>query len=353
MSVTLREKQLKDKTIRFYLDIYHNKKRSYKFLDVKIDPKIDSRDDISQKRELVKVLRSQLELELITEGTGYTPNHKKNIDFYDYLEAYTESYVKKDHKMIKATIQKFMDFNNKDYLYVTEITEQLCERYRDYLCSDKSGLSGESPHNYFSRFKKILKAAYKEKIIKTNPAWDVKFINHGNKDTLKKNVLELDELLILSNTYCGNNQVKQAFLFCCLTGLGLAEIKILNWSHIVSDRLIIERLKTGIIINIELAEKAKKIIGEKKLPTDLIFDISISDTAVNKNIDNWVKKAGIDKKITFYCGRHTYATLLLKGGANLKTVSDLMGQTGVKHTVKYLNHIDELHKTAINTLPNF
>ena len=53
-----------------------------------------------------------------------------------------------------------------------------------------------------------------------------------------------------------------------------------------------------------------------------------------------LKRAGIDKKITYYCARHSYAVNLLRLSNNIKVVADAMGQTSTQHTAKYLNFID-------------
>ena len=66
----------------------------------------------------------------------------------------------------------------------------------------------------------------------------------------------------------------------------------------------------------------------------IIKKISLpTDTVINKNLNVWVKRAGIDKKITFYCGRHTFGTLLLsEEGVNIETVADAMGHKNIRET---------------------
>jgi len=49
MSVKLREKQLKNGQISFYLDIYHNKKRWYEFLEIHIQKNKPCPDDKDKK----------------------------------------------------------------------------------------------------------------------------------------------------------------------------------------------------------------------------------------------------------------------------------------------------------------
>jgi integrase len=226
------------------------------------------------------------------------------------------------------------------------------EQYKEYLIKDP-GLSGATPHNYYTRFKKILRSAKRKGLIKEMPTSDIIFSNPSKENSLSKEVLEMEELRILSKTKCGNDEVKKAFLFCCYTGLGLAEIRKLTWSHIKSNRLNISRNKTNVKINNGLNPAALRLIGEPGEGSEHVFGINgISDNKVNKNLENWLKRTEIDKKITFYCARHSFACLLLMNGANLKSVADAMGHTSTKTTLKYLNHVERLKDDAINNIPD-
>jgi len=115
--------------------------------------------------------------------------------------------------------------------------------------------------------------------------------------------------------------------------------------------LIIYREKTREQIINDLPATALKLLGKKGKADDNIFNLP-SGAAIHKNLKNWVKRAKIDKHLSYYCSRHTFACLLLMKGANLKTVADLLGHTSTKHTVKYLNYIDPLKEEAINKLPD-
>ena len=65
----------------------------------------------------------------------------------------------------------------------------------------------------------------------------------------------------------------------------------------------------------------------------------------------WVKRAGIDKHISWHCARHSFAVNILNNGANIKTVASLLGHSGLKHTEKYTRAVDKLKEEAINSLP--
>ncbi|QXP63921.1 site-specific integrase [Polaribacter sp. HaHaR_3_91] len=356
MSVKLRERKLAKGAIKYYLDIIYNGERTYEFLDVKIYP-TDSKSVKAEKKNIANLIRSNRELDIITEDTNYIPKHLKNINFHEFAESFIEDYKKKDLRMINATYKKFKEFVENDKLKLSEVGPFIMNGFKDYL-NEEAGLKGESPHNYFTRFKKILKDAELKGLIKKNPTDGIRFKRSGTSDELKKQVLTSEELQILAKAKCGNEELKKAFFFACYTGLGYAEIKKLKWKNIKKDRLETRREKTNKKIELKLKESIISILGEPKKKEDFVFDFTlkngktISDNGVNKCLKNWVARAKIDKHITFYCARHTMATQLLSYGANLKTVADALGHSDTRNTIKYLNYIDSLKDDAVDNLPD-
>ena len=354
MSVQLRQKKIKNGK-SFYLDIYHNGKRSYKFLGIKVITKGPKKDSPSQRKEKIRIAEereAQEQINLISNGTSYIPVHLKQISFTDFAQDFLNNYTKRDKRIVQAAYNKFAEFEPNENLKVSEVTPDLMENFKEYLLADNV-LSGETPHNYFTRFKKILKSAKIKRIIPEMPTDDITFKSPNKDENLRKEILDIDELRILSRTKCGNEEVKRSFLFCCYTGLGLAEITDLKWKNIRSGRLVTQRKKTGSPLNNHLSAAAVRLLGEPGTKEELVFNIgTISHTAVNKNLHHWLKRAEIDKKITFYCARHSFACLLLMNGANLKSVADAMGHASTKTTLKYLNHVERLKDDAINNIPD-
>jgi integrase/recombinase XerD len=70
----------------------------------------------------------------------------------------------------------------------------------------------------------------------------------------------------------------------------------------------------------------------KKLTRVMIFTI----------IKQAAQRAGIDKKISPHTFRHSFATHLLEGGANIRQVQELLGHENILTTEIY-THLDDSH----------
>jgi len=56
---------------------------------------------------------------------------------------------------------------------------------------------------------------------------------------------------------------------------------------------------------------------------------------VGKIIARWAKKAGIRKHVTCHTFRHSVATQLLRGGADIRHIQALLGHASLKATERY------------------
>ena len=281
---------------------------------------------------------------------GIVDSKKRNFSAFKFLDLYLEGYRKKDKRMIRYCIEKFKDFRKGKDLKLGAVTNSILKDYAKYL-KDDAGLNGETPSNYLSRFKKILREAIDKNLLSNKVLNGVSIKNPRNN--LKKQVLTIDELRKLKATYWGNEEVKNAFLFACFTGLGFAELLELTWDNILFNekKMIVYRKKTNEQIVNDLHPSAFEILEQQKGKNQIkVFKLK-SVQATAKVLKNAIKKAEIEKSISFYCGRHTFAVNLLLNGANLKTVADCLGQTSTAHTLKYLNYVDSLKGKAINAIP--
>jgi site-specific recombinase XerD len=115
--------------------------------------------------------------------------------------------------------------------------------------------------------------------------------------------------------------------------------------------LNVKQQKTKGLIELPLNPESIKYLGEKKSDDTLVFEgFDKIRKKYNKILAKWVEDAGIKKKITFHCLRHTNATLLLNKGADLYTVCKLLGHSDILITQIYAKVLDESKRKAVNLL---
>ena len=103
------------------------------------------------------------------------------------------------------------------------------------------------------------------------------------------------------------------------------------------------------MVGIPLSENALQWMPKKG--KGKVFKDLAATCSVDRHLKEWVKEAGITKNITFHCARHTNATLMLTYGADLYTVSHLLGHTSIKTTQIYAKIVDENKLKAVNLIP--
>ena len=315
--------------------------------------------------DLAKKIRFEREQELKESVEGYRLKKDRQINFLDYFQTYIDNYTKKDIRMVQIALQRFKDFLNDTPEYTKfaksikpgQLNKDMVVAFTEYL---QSRSVGEGAKSIYQRFKKVIKYAIEHDVMIKNPCTGV--VIKVDDQILRKDVLSLDEEQTLINThYDGENpNIRRAFIMCLYCGLRFCDVKDLTFANVdFANRFLkFEQNKTkghsansGVII--PLNDGLLRLIGE---PTgdqnkdSLIFPLPSYEMCL-KALKRWVKRAGINKHISWHCARHSFAVNILNNGANIKTVASLLGHSGLKHTEKYTRAIDKLKEDAINSLP--
>lgn len=159
-----------------------------------------------------------------------------------------------------------------------------------------------------------------------------------------RSYMTIEEVRSLIATPMQNEGVKSAYLFSCFCGLRISDIIGLQWKNVFIDngqyRLAVAMQKTKEPIYLPLSNEALKWMPERgdKTADDHVFDLP---SGINQLIKPWAKAAGISKRFTFHTARHTFATMMLTLGADLYTVSKLLGHTSVKMTQVYAKIVNK------------
>jgi len=256
---------------------------------------------------------------------------------------------KKEGNTLKNWSNAFKHFGifSGGHMKFSDITIQYCENYREYLLSK---VSPNTTCTYFSIFKAMLNKAVMRNLIEKNPG---SYVKNPKLDVVREFLSEA-EVRTLSQTEYENVDIKNAFLFSCFTGLRLSDVKNLKWNNIKEGYVNIMQIKTKDPLRFKLSHSAIRILKiqekDNSQNSDNIFRL-LADNSTNKHLKRWVELAGIEKRITFHNGRHTYATMCISSGMRLYTVSKLLGHTDIKNTQIYAKLIDKDLDEAIDKLP--
>ncbi len=136
----------------------------------------------------------------------------------------------------------------------------------------------------------------------------------------------------------------------------MSDVKSITWGKIrhtegAGWHLEYTQKKTKGAEILPISDQAVNILGERKTNEDQIFKNLSYHTHMNNQLQQWVTDAGIGKKITFHCARHTFATLQLSMDTDIYTVSKLLGHRHLKTTEIYAKVIDKKKIDAVKKIP--
>jgi integrase len=302
---------------------------------------------------LVETKKSELQLEQQALGSGFIPAHKFKANFFDYYREFVKANQRKGNRHLSNSLTQFELFVDKTFIAPIDITENLVKRFRQYLL-DK--FSGDTPANYFHHFKQVVRAATKDNYWRHNPAEEIKSKTKPPK-ILKEN-LEADEYIKLLTTPCLNEAVKEAFIFCCYSGLRYVDVEALKWADIKGNQLTtrIIQHKTGQPVILTLHPIAKAILDKRRKSLGIhtfgrVFELPTHD-GCNQALEVWIKSARIGKHITWSCARLSFSILLQDKSVDTATVAYLMGHTTSEQVNKtYRRHRPLNQEESVNKLP--
>lgn len=325
---------------------------------------------------LAEKVRYEKAQELLEQEQGYRmPTKQAPLNFIAYFQEYINAYTKKDVRMIQIAYNRFIDFLKATNEYAKfarlmnikpqQIDRDMMEAFTEYL---QGRSKGEGAKSIFQRFKKV----YKAMAVKYNFNYQTPFLDADGKSisikvddsVIVKDYLSPDEIKqLLATHYDGENkQIRDAFAFCLNTGLRFCDVKDLCYGNIdeANRMLTFEQNKTKghsshSKVTIPLSDKVMALIGE--IPQDnkdaLIFTLP-SHTMCLKALRRWVKRAGIDKHITWHCARHSYGTNLAQvaadKGYSIRLVQEAMGHSTLRYTERYTRVVDQQKKDALQEL---
>lgn len=295
-----------------------------------------------------------------TESAQVEQKERSQQNFVEYFNATAKKRHAQSSDSIRVNWKRAYELIKLfagDILPFSKIDNRFAEDFKLYLLSapcggNKSGtISRNTAVTYFSIFKAALKQAFIDGYLTTDLSAKIKGIPEQES---RREYLTVEELNTLAGTPYERDVLKRAALFSALTGLRHCDIQKLRWKEISMNgnqaQLHFTQQKTKGVEYMPISQQALELSGEPREPEQLVFEDLPDPAWISKPLKRWIEAAGITKRITFHCFRHTYATLQLSSGTDIYTVSKMLGHTNVKTTQIYAKVVDEKKSKAAQAI---
>ena len=225
----------------------------------------------------------------------------------------------------------------------TALDRSFIDRYDLYLRTERRIAPGTIVL-LTSKLNTIVGEAVSEGIITADP-----FAGYEPKRPERvQKYLTADELHRLMTTPLHHPTLYQArdlFLFSCYTGIPYGDMCRLSEDDLEIAEVWIKttRKKTKIDYELPLLDIPLHILDKYRgiAPEGKLLPMYGNNT-LNRALKRIASICGIEKRLVFHCGRHTYATeITLSQGVPLETVSKMLGHTRIDTTQIYAKVTDD------------
>lgn len=221
---------------------------------------------------------------------------------------------------------------------------------------EKIGLTSSSAARYFSSLKGFLNYLFVNNYLKNNPIEKVSPPKLAKPLPGVLSVDEVDKIIsqpdISSTLGVRDKTILEVFYAC---GLRISELIGLKLSDLFLGEEMIRVLGKGSkerIVPIGSSainwvqtylSKSRPLLQKKMKSENYLFlnnrGSKLSRMGVWKIVDRYVKESGIEKPVHPHTFRHSFATHLIEGGADLRSVQEMLGHADISTTQIY-THID-------------
>jgi len=278
---------------------------------------------------------------------------------WDSLIKSFSTYLRIERSLSTNTIQSYSNDLNKlsDFLTPKSIsaTKVRLNDLKDFITSISEILSENSQSRIISAIKSFYKFLLIENLIQIDPSENLVSPKIARK---LPNVLTIEEINLIINSVESNNVgIRNRAIIEIIYGCGL---RVSELTNLLLSNLF---LKQGYIKIVGKGNKERlSPIGSLAIDSlnDFLTNVrpglkinnkfsdhvfinnrgtSLSRSMIFKMIKKYTLKANIKKDISPHSLRHSFATHLVEGGANLRAVQEILGHSSITTTEIY-THLD-------------
>jgi integrase/recombinase XerD len=275
-------------------------------------------------------------------------------DFVSFLKI-EKGLAENSIEAYKNDVKKLYEFASSAKLEISDIKYSHLKEFIQELYD--LGLSARSQSRIISGVKQFFSFLLLEKEIEADPSELLEMPSIGRKLPEVLSIEEIDSLIDaidLSTNEGHRNKAILETLYSC--GLRVSELVNLQFEEIFFDegfiRVIGKGSKQRLVPVSESVEKEISIYNDhlrnkltiKKGHESYVFlnrrGAKLTRVMIFTIIKNLAEKIGLKKNISPHTFRHSFATHLLEGGANLRAIQEMLGHESILTTEIY-THLDQ------------
>ena len=273
-----------------------------------------------------------------------------------YVEDYL-LFLKTEKKLGDNTINSYM-LDLDDFFKTFNGSIESCTK-KDILAyiSSINGLEVSTVNRHISSLKSFFNYLVDESIIKVSPIEEVSSLKKTKKLPKYLSISEVDKLLNipLNSEFDYRNKAMLELMYG--TGLRVSELVSIEYSNIDFENSIIringkgkkERIiplgeVASYYLKIYLSDYRSKLL--KRNTYNQVFlnnhGKPITRQGFNYILENIRELTGIEKEITPHVLRHSFATHLLEGGADIRSIQEMLGHENISTTNIYTEVVNDV-----------
>jgi integrase len=296
-------------------------------------------------------------LEIVDNHNKY---FKKQVDKGDRAGGSLEKY----ERMATVILDYLKSKHNIKDIQFDKINRQFVYGFDEFLRFDrkhgkKTGLANNTTVKYLRNISSMINHSRTIGLIKENPF----SIYDGKLKDVDTIYLTLEELKKIENKVFSNRRLdvtRDIFLFSCYTSYAPIDVMNLRKGNYLLDEdydnwLKTKRQKTKVKTNVLVIPPLKRIIEKYKEDPECVEEDRLVPNRSNSNMNAYLKEVadlcGIEKNLTWYVGRHTFATTVaLANNIPMEVISQIMGHKRITQTQHYAKLSDSSVKHHMKSL---